>query len=355
MKIQKLTALALALALLFALAACGAPAAEAPAATDAPVEATEAPAEPTAAPVAAAEEAAEAVTVRLAALTGPTAMGMAKIFSDADAGTAANDYEYALYGAADELTPQLLQGGVDIAAVPLNLASVLYNKTSGGVKLCAVGVLGVLYITEFNGETVQSLADLKGKTVYATGKGSTPEYFLRYLLAENGLDLDTDVTVEWKSEPSEVVALLKAENGGIAMLPQPYVTVVTTQNPAYSIVLDMNAEWEKVSGGTPIVTGVVAVNLEFYNANKEAFALFLADYAESAKFANENPEEAADLIEKYGIIKAAVAKKAIPYCNITLLTGDEMQQAVSAYLGVLAEANPTAVGGKLPNEDFYIK
>ena len=163
MKIQKLTALALALALLFALAACGAPAAEAP------VEATEAPAEPTEAPVAAAEEAAEAVTVRLAALTGPTAMGMAKVFSDADAGTAANDYEYALYGAADELTPQLLQGGVDIAAVPLNLASVLYNKTSGGVKLCAVGVLGVLYITEFNGETVQSLADLKGKTVYATG------------------------------------------------------------------------------------------------------------------------------------------------------------------------------------------
>ena len=229
MKIKKLTALALALALLFSLAACGAPAAEAPAATDAPVKATEAPAEPTAAPAAAAEEAAEAVTVRLAALTGPTAMGMAKIFSDADAGTAANDYEYALYGAADELTPQLLQGGVDIAAVPLNLASVLYNKTSGGVRLCAVGVLGVLYITEFNGETVQSLADLKGKTVYATGKGSTPEYFLRYLLAENGLDPDIDVTVEWKSEPSEVVALLKAENGGIAMLPQPYVTAAAAQ------------------------------------------------------------------------------------------------------------------------------
>ena len=162
MKIQKLTALALALALILALAACGAPAAEPPAAT-------EAPAEPTAESAPAAGEPAEAVTVRLAALTGPTAMGMAKIFSDADAGTAANDYEYALYGAADELTPQLLQGSVDIAAVPLNLASVLYNKTSGGVKLCAVGVLGVLYITEFNGDTVQSLADLRGKTVYATG------------------------------------------------------------------------------------------------------------------------------------------------------------------------------------------
>ena len=220
MKIQKLTALALALALLFALAACG-------------------------------------------ALTGPTAMGMAKIFSDADAGTAANDYEYALYGAADELTPQLLQGGVDIAAVPLNLASVLYNKTSGGVKLCAVGVLGVLYITEFNGETVQSLADLKGKTVYATGKGSTPEYFLRYLLAENGLDLDTDVTVEWKSEPSEVVALLKAENVGIAMLPQPYVTAAAAQlGEGFRAAVSLSEAWDALDNGSRCVTAGVVVRTE---------------------------------------------------------------------------------------------
>ena len=250
MKRKNLTALALALALLFTLAACGAAPAETPAATEAPAEPAEAPVETTEAPAA-------PVTVRLAALTGPTAMGMAKIFADADAGTAANDYEISLYGAADELTPQLLQGGVDIAAVPLNLASVLYNKTSGGVKLCAVGVLGVLYITEFNGSDVQSLADLKGKTIYATGKGSVPEYFLRYLLAENGLDLDTDVTVEWKSEPNEVVALLKAENGGIAMLPQPYVTAAQMKDAALRVVLDLTKEWNKVCG-TQLITGVIA-------------------------------------------------------------------------------------------------
>ena len=230
----------------------------------------------------------------------------------------------------------------------------LYNRTEGKIGIIGVNTLGVLYMIA--DQPIASIADLRGKTIYTTGKGTTPEYVLNYVLTKNGLDPAADVTVEYLSEATEVASKLSAgvENA-VGMLPQPYVTVVTTQNPAYSIVLDMNAEWEKVSGGTPIVTGVVAVNLEFYNANKEAFALFLADYAESAKFANENPEEAADLIEKYGIIKAAVAKKAIPYCNITLLTGDEMQQAVSAYLGVLAEANPTAVGGKLPNEDFYIK
>lgn len=287
MKIQKLTALALALALLFSLAACGAPAAETP------VEATEAPAEPTEAPVAAAEEAAEAVTVRLAALTGPTAMGMAKLFSDADAGTAANDYEYALYGAADELTPQLLQGGVDIAAVPLNLASVLYNKTSGGVKLCAVGVLGVLYITEFNGETVQSLAELKGKTVYATGKGSTPEYFLRYLLAENGLDLDTDVTVEWKSEPSEVVALLKAENGGIAMLPQPYVTAAAAQlGEGFRAAVSLSEAWDALDNGSRCVTAGIVVRTEFAEAHPEAVEAFLAEMAESVDWVNADPADA---------------------------------------------------------------
>ena len=331
MKIQKLTALALALALLFALAACGAPAAEAPAVTDAPVEATEVPAEPTEAPAAAAEEAAEAVTVRLAALTGPTAMGMAKIFSDADAGTAANSYEYALYGAADELTPQLLQGGVDIAAVPLNLASVLYNKTSGGVKLCAVGVLGVLYITEFNGETVQSLADLKGKTVHATGKGSTPEYFLRYLLAENGLDLDTDVTVEWKSEPSEVVALLKAENGGIAMLPQPYVTAAAAQlGEGFRAAVSLSEAWDALDNGSRCVTAGVVVRTEF---------------AEAA--------DAGEICGALNIVKPPIAAKAIPNCNLVCLTGEEMISAATGTLETLFALNPSAVGGALPGEDFW--
>ena len=342
MKIQKLTALALALALLFSLAACGAPAAEAP------VEATEAPAEPTEAPVAAAEEAAEAVTVRLAALTGPTAMGMAKIFSDADAGKAANNYEYALYGAASGESRE------SIAAVPLNLASVLYNKTSGGVKLCAVGVLGVLYITEFNGETVQSLADLKGKTVYATGKGSTPEYFLRYLLAENGLDLDTDVTVEWKSEPSEVVALLKAENGGIAMLPQPYVTAAAAQlGEGFRTAVSLSEAWDALDNGSRCVTAGVVVRAEFAEAHPEAVEAFLAEMAESVDWVNADPADAGEICGALNIVKAPIAAKAIPNCNLVCLTGEEMISAATGTLETLFALNPSAVGGALPGEDFW--
>ena len=346
MKIQKLTALALALALILALAACGAPAAEPPAAT-------EAPAEPTAESTPAAGEPAEAVTVRLAALTGPTAMGMAKIFSDADAGTAANDYEYALYGAADELTPQLLQGSVDIAAVPLNLASVLYNKTSGGVKLCAVGVLGVLYITEFNSDTVQSLADLRGKTVYATGKGSTPEYFLRYLLAENGLDPDADVTVEWKSEPSEVVALLKADNGGIAMLPQPYVTAAAQLGEGFRAAVSLSEAWDALDNGSRCVTAGVVVRTEFAEAHPEAVEAFLAEMAESVDWVNANPADAGEICGALNIVKAPVAAKAIPNCNLVCLTGEEMISAAAGTLETLFALNPSAVGGALPGEDFW--
>lgn len=353
-KTKKITALALALALLFTLAACGA-AAEAPAAPTAePTAAPEPTADPTAEPAAEAEPDSDTVTVRLGALTGPTAMGMAKILSDAGAGTAANAYEYTLCGAADELTPQLLQGNIDIAAVPLNLASVLYNKTSGGVKLCAVGVLGVLYVTEYNGDTVQSFADLRGKTLYATGKGSTPEYFLRYLLSENGLDMDADVTVEWKSEPSEVVALLKAENGGIAMLPQPYVTAAAAQlGEGFRAAVSLSDEWDALDNGGRCVTAGVVVRTEFAEAHPEAVETFLAELASSVEWVNANPADAGEVCGALGIAKAAVAAKAIPDCNLVCLTGADMKAAAAGTLETLFALNAAAVGGALPGEDFW--
>ena len=243
---------------------------------------------------------------------------------------------------------------MDIAAVPLNLASVLYNKTSGGVKLCAVGVLGVLYITEFNGETVQSLADLKGKTIYATGKGSTPEYFLRYLLAENGLDLDTDVTVEWKSEPSEVVALLKAENGGIAMLPQPYVTAAAAQlGEGFRAAVSLSEAWDALDNGSRCVTAGVIVRTAFAEAHPEAVEAFLAEMAESVDWVNADPADAGEICGALNIVKAPIAAKAIPNCNLVCLTGEEMISAATGTLETLFALNPSAVGGALPGEDFW--
>ena len=240
---KKITSILCLLALTVGLlAGCGSTSGTATTAETTAAPAAETTVETTAETTAAPTE--PAVPVRLGAMTGPTGIGMVKLFQTADENPDSG-YTYTIKGAADELTPMILQGELDIVSVPANLASVLYNKTEGGVQALAVNVLGVLYVAEFNGETVQSVADLKGKTLYATGKGSTPEYFLRYVLTQNGLDPDKDLTIEWKSEPSEVVATLNDQGTGIAMLPQPYVTAAAAQlGDGFRVALSVSDEWE---------------------------------------------------------------------------------------------------------------
>ena len=287
--------------------------------------------------------------IRVGALTGPTAMGMVKLLEDGK-----EAYAPTILGAADELVPLILQGEIDIASVPANLAATLYNKTQGGITVLAVNVLGVLYIGEYNSESLNSLEDLKGQTIYATGKGSTPEYFLRYVLSQNGIDPEKDVTIEWKSEPSEVVALLNAEQKGIAMLPQPYVTAAAAQLGAgFRVALSLSEEWEKLDNGTLCTTAVVMGRREFIEKNPEAVSKFLEELAASVEWVNENTADAAQLCGDYGIIKAPVAQKAIPQCNLVCLTGEGMAQALSGCLQVIFEQNPKAVGGALPESGFY--
>ena len=292
---------------------------------------------------------AKAEAVSVGALTGPTAMGMVKLLEDGK-----DTYEPTILGAADELVPLILQGQVDIASVPANLAATLYNKTEGGITVLAVNVLGVLYIGEYNTEKLNTLADLKGQTIYATGKGSTPEYFLRYVLIQNGMDPDKDVNIEWKSEPSEVVALLNAEQKGIAMLPQPYVTAAAAQlGEGFRVALSLSDEWAALDNGTLCTTAVVMARSEFVEQNPERAEAFLEEFDSSVQWVNENVADAAQLCGDYGIIKAPVAQKAIPQCNIVCLTGDAMKQALSGCLGVIFDQNPKAVGGTLPGDDFY--
>lgn len=292
---------------------------------------------------------AKAEAISVGALTGPTAMGMVKLLEDGK-----ETYEPTILGAADELVPLILQGKIDIASVPANLAATLYNKTEGGITVLAVNVLGVLYIGEYNSEKLNSLADLKGQTIYATGKGSTPEYFLRYVLSQNGIDPDKDVTMEWKSEPSEVVALLNAEQKGIAMLPQPYVTAAAAQlGEGFRVALSLSDEWAALDNGTLCTTAVVMARKEFAEQNPEAVEAFLGELETSVQWVNENVADAATLCGDYGIIKAPVAQKAIPQCNIVCVTGEEMHQALSGCLGVIFDQNPKAVGGSLPADDFY--
>ena len=294
-------------------------------------------------------------TAAVAALKGPTAMGMVKMMSD-DAQSDQPTFDFNIYASADEITPKLVQGELDIAAVPANLASVLYNNTEGQVQVLAINTLGVLYIVE-NGDTVQSVEDLKGKTIFASGKGSTPEYALNYMLTENGIDPETDVTIEWKSEHSECVASLAATENAIAMLPQPFVTTAQTQNENLRVALDMTQEWEKLASASgsdaTLITGVVVGRKDFVEQNPDLVDTFLSQYEQSVAYTQEDVEGAAKLIGEYDIVPEAVAQKALPACNITFIAGDEMQAKLSAYLQTLLEQNPQSIGGGLPDDGFY--
>ena len=292
-------------------------------------------------------------SVRIAGLKGPTTMGLVHLLSMEKAGTAALDYDLQLYGAADEIVPKLIKGELDLAAIPANLAATLYQKTNGGIQVLAVNTLGVLYVVE-KGNTVHSFADLKGRTILSTGKGTTPEYVLRYLLQKNGLDPDKDVKIEYYSEASEVTAqMAAAKKDAIAVLPQPYVTAAQMKDAALRVVLDLTKEWNKVCG-TQLITGVTVVRTAYAEEHPDVVQAFLTDYEKSVNAANTDIDGTAALCEEVGVVaKAAIAKKALPQCNIVFRRGEEMKKDISAYLQVLYDASPAAVGGKLPDDSFY--
>ncbi|MBU3820244.1 MAG: ABC transporter substrate-binding protein [Candidatus Faecalibacterium intestinavium] len=279
-------------------------------------------------------------------------MGLVNLLPMMEAGEAALEYDLQLYGAADEIVPLLMKGELDMAAIPANLAATLYQKTEGQIEALAVNTLGVLYVVE-KGDTVQSVADLAGRTVLSTGKGTTPEYVLRYLLAQNGLDPDKDLTIEYYSEAAEVTAQMAVAEDAIAVLPQPYVTSAGMQDETLRVALDLTAEWEKVCD-TRLITGVTVVRREYAEAHPDVVEAFLEDYARSVEAANTDLDGTAALCEEQGVVaKAAIAKKALPACKIVCLTGSELKADAEGYLQVLFDADPASVGGALPGADFY--
>ena len=282
-------------------------------------------------------------------------MGMVKLMADQEA-AAEPHFTFTIAASADEITPKLIQGELDIAAVPANLASVLYNNTEGKLQVLAINTLGVLYLVE-SGDTVHSVEDLRGKTIYSSGKGSTPEYALSYLLSQNGIDPEQDVSIQWKSEHSECVAALAAEENAIAMLPQPFVTTAQAKNEGIRVALDLNEEWEKLSSEgdqkATLITGVVVARKEFTEEHPALVQQFLKEYEASVDYVNSDTEGAAALVGSYDIVPEAVAKKALPECNITFVAGAELKEKLSGYLQVLFDQNPKAIGGKLPGDDFY--
>lgn len=284
--------------------------------------------------------------IRIAALKGPTGMGMVKL---ADKQNYPN-YTVSIEASPDALNPRIISGEVDVAAVPVNLASVLYNKLDGDISVLAVSTLGVLYVVEAGSE-VNSVADLAGKTVYATGQGATPEYILNYLLDKNGVS--ESVEVNYVGEHAALATMLADGSAEIGMLPEPNVTSTLAGNDNLRIALNLTEEWNKVCS-TELVQGVVIARKSFVNEHPEAIEQFLREYEKSSAFVNENIDEAAKLIVDAGILgNVEIAKKAIPNCNISFSKGEAMHKAVEGMLTVLFEANPKSIGGKLPDKDFY--
>ncbi len=298
-------------------------------------------------PAAFAEEAA----VRVGALKGPTAMGMVEMMEDH-----ADTYDFTLAAAPDEIVPLLVKGELDIAAVPANLGSVLYNNTKGAVKALAINTLGVLYICE-RGESISSVADLKGRTLVSAGKGSTPEYALNYILRGNGLDPEKDLTIEYKSEHAECLAAMLQDETLVAMLPQPFATVAMGKADDLRPALDLTEAWDALQADeenpSTLITGIAVARADFIEQHPEAVKQFMDDYRESVIFAQQNVADAAQLIGKFDIFEAGPAEKALPYCNITFIDGEDLKTKLSGYLDVLFEADPASVGGAVPGEDFY--
>lgn len=293
--------------------------------------------------------------LRIGAIKGPTGLGLLQVMEKNDADEADNQYEFTVVGSPDEIVSKLTTGELDAAAVPTNLAATLYNKTEGEIQLTAINTLGVLYLVT-NGEEIADIADLKGKTIYSSGQGAAPEYALNYILSANGLT--DDVKVEYLSEHAELASQVIAGKISIAVLPEPFVTQVTTKNEQVKVALDLTKEWDKAvalnkDGSSVLTMGSLVVRRDFAQENEEAFDHFLAEYRASVDYVNKNPEKAAALSEKYDIMAAAVAEKAIPNCNIVFIDGTEMKAKAADFLKILHGYNPKSVGGTLPKDDFY--
>lgn len=356
---KKLTALLLALALCLALAACGGSQTGSAASQDGSAGAGASTSSAGNAPDASQpDESGETATdfagtdINMAVLSGPTGIGAVKLMERNDNGETVNHYNFTVATDNSAVVAGLANGDYDIAAVATNVAANLYNQTSGGVQICALNTYGVLYILE-NGDTIQSMADLAGKTIYATGQGANPEYVLNYLLTQNGLTPGEDVTVEYM-DSNLLMTEMAAGTYEVCMLPVPAVTSVLMQNSDVRTALDLTEEWDKVTDEGVLTMGCVVVRTEFAQENPEAVKAFLSEYADSISYVQENVEEASQLCETYGIVaKAAVAAAAIPDCNLCCVTGGDIQSAIEPYYNVLFEANPDSIGGALPGEDFY--
>lgn len=346
MKMKRVSAIVLAVMMMFVMTACSGKTESANVVSEEKVEngANEQTETPEATPV-------EKMDIAIGTLKGPTGMGMVGLMEQAEMGTSKMNYTFEILSTPDEMVGKVVSGEVDIAAVPANLALLLNNKTEGSLQLAAVNTLGVLYVLE-NGETIQSIQDLAGKTIHISGKGASPDYVLQYLLKANGVE---NVTIDYSLEHADLAAAMAAGDVTIGLLPEPFVTTTMMNKPELRVALDLTKEWEKVgTDNSTLAMGVIVAQKAFVETHPEAFEAFLEDYKASVLFVNEEQDKASTLIEKFGILpKAAVAKKAIDGSNIVYMEAQEGKPILEQFYKILFDFNPKSIGGKLADESFY--
>lgn len=289
--------------------------------------------------------------VRVGALKGPTSIGLAYLMDQASSGKAAEDYEFTVAASPDAILPSIIKGDLDIACVPANAAAVLYDKTKGKVSVIDVNTLGVLSVVTAD-TSIKDFMDLGGRTVYSTGKGASPEYVMRDLLDKAGIA--DGVTLEFKSEATEVVSLLAQDASAVAVLPQPFVTAALAKNSSLSAPIDLNDVWDKYNPDSKFVMGVTIAQNELIQKYPDVVKTFMKEQAASVKEANDDPEAVAPMVVKAGILdNEKIVAKAIPGSHVVCITGDEMSDDLSGFLSVLYDVDSSSVGGELPPENFY--
>ena len=290
--------------------------------------------------------------VRVGVLKGPTGIGASYLMNQSEQGHTTNKYSFTILAEATDMIAQIAAGQLDIAAIPTNAAVSLYNKTNGGVRLAALNTAGVLYILE-NGQAVSEVSDLKGKTIYAVGQGSNPEYVLRFILSQNGIDPDKDVDIRFL-DSAELTTRAATGEIEVCMLPVPAVTTVLVKNPSMRIALNLTEEWDKLDVGSQLIMGCIVVRTEYLKQNPIEVQAFLREYEQSIVYVKSNPAEAGEMCAAYGIVPAAaIATKAIPDSNLIFVSGDEIKTEIEGYFQVLFDANPKSIGGAMPKDDFY--
>ena len=297
------------------------------------------------------QEDAKHYDANLSMLAGPTSVGAINMVEESKNGESNFTINESVDGAPDALVPKLVSGQADLAIIPANLAATLYNKTEGKVKVLATNSLGVLYVVTKGDVEINSIEDLAnyGEEILASGKGATPEIAINKILEANGYSSE-NLNINYLAQANEAAQKLIAGEAKVAILPEPMVSSVLIKAEDAKVAIDLNELYEKAAG-YPLISSVLVGRSE-YLATIDVEKL-LETFKDSIEKAKANPEETAALLEKYDIMPAPVAKKAIPNLALEYIDGDRLKEMMAKHLEDLNNTNPQLIGGSIPEDDFY--